>query len=310
MINVPEQFTVWASAAAEFGFTDFMSAEDGFRTCLSTGGAWTNAHACGIYFWVAENGETYVGQTVNARARLREHWRTHPDISYACFQPVASDKLNEVEKRLIQVVGRDFRTRNIKHALDTRTHVPFDDFALVSEHKGFLNVSLNLPDHEWRDLPVLKQKQTAKFNRFIAQTDSRQALNALGTFVDRVIPRPARTEARFWSVSMFVQSHMLRINGGQQEIFTVMRDGDGLLARMLSASRLSYWSEGPIYETQSWESVVAVECLADWLTGRRLLACRRLVVQLMRHTTTLNSGSHCPQVVRAAPPERLRQVHR
>ena len=39
---------------------------------------------------------------------------------------------------------------------------------------------------------------------------------------------------------------------------------------------------------------------ATWLTSKRLVSCRKLVVWLMRHTTPLNNGSHCPQIVWAA----------
>jgi hypothetical protein len=85
---LPEAYREWGQIAADFGFVDFMSAENRFETCLASGRAWPQTSACGLYFWVAENGECYVGQTVNSRARLMEHARQHPDLRYACFQPV------------------------------------------------------------------------------------------------------------------------------------------------------------------------------------------------------------------------------
>ena len=32
----------WSKLASEFGFMDFLSPEDGFKTCVDSGGAWGN----------------------------------------------------------------------------------------------------------------------------------------------------------------------------------------------------------------------------------------------------------------------------
>ena len=53
----------WRARAMRLGFTDFVSSEDGFKT--KEGNAWSNALSTGIYFWIAENGEAYVGQAKN-----------------------------------------------------------------------------------------------------------------------------------------------------------------------------------------------------------------------------------------------------
>lgn len=167
-INIPDAFSRWTCFAIELGFTDFVSSEDGFRTDLKSNAAWANHGACGIYFWVAQDGETYVGKTINARSRLREHWRNHPDLSYACFKQVPEKHLDEIEVALIEKIGAEFRTRNIKHALETKTHVPFDQFVSETARAAFLHGDGNLPDLDWRELPLLEQKQSKKFARFFA----------------------------------------------------------------------------------------------------------------------------------------------
>lgn len=43
----------WSKLVPEPGFIDFLSLEDGFKTCLSSGGAWANRDQPGIYFWLA-----------------------------------------------------------------------------------------------------------------------------------------------------------------------------------------------------------------------------------------------------------------
>ena len=55
----------WRADVLALGFTDIVSPEDGFRT--SGGASWENTNASGVYCWIAENGEAYVGQAVAAR---------------------------------------------------------------------------------------------------------------------------------------------------------------------------------------------------------------------------------------------------
>lgn len=135
---IPDAFRRWHELATELGFVDFLSAEDGFRTSLFTADRWRGAKECGIYFWIAEDGETYVGETLSARNRLLEHWKNHPDLRFACFQPVAPDARKAREEDLIRRVGSKFPTRNIKHAISTRAFVPFDQFISPADRDAFL----------------------------------------------------------------------------------------------------------------------------------------------------------------------------
>ena len=96
------KFRQWADFATDLGFTDFITPEDGFGTELLSRAAWTNASSCGIYAWVTENGQAYVGQAVNVRNRLRQHWRNYRDLAYATFQVVPKAELDEVETRLVK----------------------------------------------------------------------------------------------------------------------------------------------------------------------------------------------------------------
>ena len=102
------------------------------------GNAWSNAGGTGIYFWIAENGEAYVGQAKNVRRRLLQHWKVHRDILEAAFQPVDANDLDAVEADLIKRVGKAYPTRNIKLALETAAYVPFDQFMSASQRHSFL----------------------------------------------------------------------------------------------------------------------------------------------------------------------------
>ena len=247
---VPQAFGAWYDFAKGLGFTDLLSAEDGFRTSLVTGEPWANMNKCGVYFWIADDGETYVGETVNARSRLITHFRRHPDIRLAGFQLVPREMRKAREKELIKLVEASvFPTRNIKLAFNTRTFVPFDQFISPSELSTFLHSEVidDDPD-QWQDLPLLIQKQAGRFQQLNDIPDKDEILEALVIYLWCVLPRPRLLENHFWSVTLFPGSHILRVNAGQQEIFTIRRAEDGALwARMLTLRPFGTRPEGPMY---------------------------------------------------------------
>ena len=145
----------------------------------------------------------------------------------------------------------------------------------------------------------MTQVQAKRFERFLRAPGADEALAALQMFVERAIPKPAATEVGFWSVTLFPSSGFVRLNAGQQEVFTYRIAAEGAEVRTLSDRRLSLLrSRKARYMTESYVDIVAADALDRWLAGERLLATRSLVVRLMRHTTALNSGSHGPQAVR------------
>ncbi len=130
-------------------------------------------------------------------------------------------------------------------------------------------------------------------------------MSALKKFIAECIPYPELTENRLWSVSICPTPRTkVRINAGQQEVFTVFDEGGegGLVARPLSAKWLNVpqFIDGPLYKSNSFAYFVELSEFDSWLIADRVLAIRELVIWLMRHTTTLNNGSHCPQAIRTA----------
>ena len=289
----------WSTLASKSGFVDFLSPEDGFKTCVRSGGAWANKNQPGIYFWLASDGEAYVGQSITPQSRLRQHWRDHRDVVHACFMPCPLNDLDQVEEKLISEIGKHFPLRNIKHAVTTSSEVPFDRLISDDERERFL-AGEDMPDKPWQSLELLTRLQARKFAKFSALEGASEVLAAAQAFIHRAIPKPSATEVGFWSVTLFPADCSLRVNAGQQEVFTCAGGPKGRLARVLTDKRISLLrSHGAGYRVQSYVTEMAPSRVADWLKGDALLSCRRLVVRLMRHTTTLNSGSHCPQAVRA-----------
>ncbi len=288
----------WSELASRSGFVDFLSSEGGFRTCVKSGQPWLHKARPGIYFWLAADGEAYVGQSVTPQSRLRQHWRDHRDVTQACFMPCDVWDLDRVEEKLINQLGSHFPLRNIKLAVATSREVPFDKIINEREREQFL-AGEDLMDCDWRSFELLTRLQSRKFMRFLAVDGARDALSAAKTFVTRAIPKPAATEVGFWSMTLFPRTCFIRINAGQQEVFTCSGGRDVDEVRILTDRRLSLFGcEKAGYRVPSYVTTMAAAKLTDRLQGEALLSCRRLVVRLMRHTTALNSGSHCPQAVR------------
>lgn len=296
--HVPERFLDRAEFALANGFTRLFTLDDDFRECRLSESS-ERPKSGGIYFWVAANGVAYVGKATSFFSRLRAHQRKHDDIVFAFFKPLAKTLRDEAERNLIQSSEKRFGTRNIKYAADTTVRVPLDDLVSQDEREAFLRGDTVPDPNEWRELPELAEKQANKFRRCAQSERFATVLIAVRQYLHAAIPKPSATEVRFWSITLFDDTS-IRINVGQQEVFTVDEYDGQLLARVLTSVPRLGVVEGPIYETGSFVSAVSVDFLETWLTGRRLLSCRRLVINLMRHTRAINFGSHCPQIVDAA----------
>jgi len=287
----------WRSLARLLGFSDFLSAADGFKSCEGPR-PWVNARQPGIYFWLANDGQAYVGQSIQPRARLHQHMKAHGDIVQAAFQVCALDKLDRLEAQLVERAGEHFPLRNIKLAVSTASAVPFDGIVPPEEQAAFL-AGGDLPVGEWRDLEQLARLQQRKFEQLRIHAIGDEVIAAAQLFVKRAIPRPADTEVGFWSATIRSSGLLMRVNVGQQEVFTIERRGRTASARIFTADRVDWMrSRRSPYQIRSFETRVRADQLAEWLIGKRLLSCRNLIIQLMRHTQALNSASHCPQLVR------------
>lgn len=293
-----EQIARWSELASLWGFVDFLSPEDSFKGCLKSKGPWANKNQPGIYFWLAEDGEAYVGQSISPQSRLRQHWRDYRDIARACFLPCPAADLDRVEQKFIREAGKHFALRNIKHSVATAREVPFDRLVNADERARFL-AGGDINDAPWRPFDILTRIQQRKYTKYLALPGGTRALAAVRTFISRAIPKPAATEVGFWSVTLFPSTGFIRVNAGQQEVITCQITADGPEVRVLTDARISLFrSRKARYRVPSYVTAMQDPALEDWLVGDALRSCRRLVVQLMRHTTALNSGSHCPLAVR------------
>jgi len=293
------QFADQARFAVDHQFSRLFHSADGFAACWLTG---RHSKPCrgGVYFWVAADGQAYVGQAKSFHARLRAHLQKHQDVRYAFFRPVAKSERGAIERSLIRAADQLFKVRNIKHAAYGVTRVPFDDVVGPGERTIFLNGGALPSQHDRREVSEFARRKAIEFERFRDEPDFDSVCSALGLFLSRVIPRPLETEASFWSVTLKPKYHLLRLNAGQQEVLTISRRRDRIGAHVFTAEPVSRMCEGPVYETDSYVSCVPLAKLSAWLRGPRLQSARELVVGLMRQSNAINYKSHCPQLVEAA----------
>jgi hypothetical protein len=148
-------------------------------------------------------------QSFNPHARLREHWRTHRDLVRACFLPCPRADLDLVEEQLVAKANEHFRLRNIKLAIATSR-----------EERLAFHAGGTMTTREWRELELLTRIQMKKVERLCRAPWAEEALQALHLYIHQVLPKPADTEVRFWSASIFPERGFIRVNAGQQEVFT------------------------------------------------------------------------------------------
>lgn len=295
----------WSKVALSLGMNDFALAEDGFSDVLCQGKEPRpfEKRKSGIYFWRAENGETYVGQAVDIQARLRQHFRNHRDLVYAGYVSFPPDRLDDMERILVTKAERFFPMRNVKLVQSSARHMPFDSIIPAHDQEQFTERG-NPP--EWlhdarREFPMLAVQTRTKRARFEALGDrAGLLLSAISRFVISAIPHPHLTEARFWSVS-FLDHVMARVNVGQQEVMTCAIEGDAVSIRVLAPARLVWFSRRTPYETGDFENRFSFsKALAVFASDKKMKNVRERIIWLARHTTPLHLRSHCPWLY--APP--------
>lgn len=232
--------------------------------------------------------------------RLRQHWKNYREMAYAAFMPTSTDELDVTEKDKVEALEGRFPILNIKLARSSATPVPFDSIVTAEDRVRFLRgATLSAPE-TWQEWPLLQLKQSRRFSRFQANKHFGTVVGALRLFVENCIPMPSATEVKFWSVTLLENSpNLLRVNAGQQEVLTLTND-DAPAVRVLTPRPIAFDFDGPYYATNSYCNRIPTDQFLQWLGKPEQLAVRELVVWLMRHTTPLNSGAHCPQVVQAA----------
>ncbi|WP_186629415.1 GIY-YIG nuclease family protein [Rhodococcus sp. BP22] len=289
---------------------------------------------CGLYLLEFDDGQFYIGISVDIRARLRQHRVNHNDI--ATFRVRAFDtssiELRRVERKLVHSAETaGFVLRNREHAAVIVGESSLDAIITPAEQDSWSrNPSLINRTDGWVGVEYLESQLAAHAGSYKRlQTHPRyvEIVRSLGAYLDACVPFPARSEGTFWTVSCFPGSSktlLLRVSMGMLETFYVwenVKTGDlevhmfvdgshlprpRLLSRLQLSQKLSKTTEvGPRGHKSAgvFERTVVVrdiKFLEDTLNipgVARSAASHALSV--MRKRQSGYKSSHCPQLASA-----------
>lgn len=166
---------------------------------------------CGIYVLEFENGEFYVGQSLDVRKRFVNHCRDtyhHPawgDITHVSFTAHPAQELNVGEAMLIrhlQKEGKQLRnrSRNLFHEQPS----PLDDIIPPVDQYHWAD-----SDYLGREADRLTADEIGRVIAILPTAASKMSrlphyeacLRDLAAFIDLVLPAPLATMERFWTIS-------------------------------------------------------------------------------------------------------------
>lgn len=261
------------------------AADLGFQTCLVDGAfKGLDLKTSGIYVWQTNDGQGYVGQSVNIHSRLLQHRRNHKSIVWAAFTYIPPEKLDESEDYFIGLFEKRHPLLNILKVEQTSQHRPFDELML-----------------DWVDEPRTlseqERKADPKLSKLLSHASAETMIQTVQTFVRHVIPNYWATEMVYWSVSALPFG--LRVNCGMQEVMTVELGLVKPVVRIISSRRLSVFRSRRVsYQYGNFATRFSVQQFEKFDRWDELQSS---AIQLMRHTTPLNLRSHCPQILRWRP---------
>lgn len=190
----------------------------------------------GIYVLVFENGDLYVGQSVNVVHRFHQHKSRFDDIDRMFFLKVPIGKLDDKEQAVIAEIEHEYRLRNIALASFAPPERDLDMLLSRDWQTSFPSIG-NAQD--WRsvgrpDDDDLRNRYRRRFDKLMSIDDfSRNGLAVMKKYVDLCLPNPRLTELTFWAVSCLPADPggdtltYARFNLYHQEVLTVFGLGDG-----------------------------------------------------------------------------------
>ena len=156
---------------------------------------------CGIYVLAFDNGEQYVGQSLDVVARFASHRRRWADIVTLDWHTCDKAVLDERERGVIAAklaAGRNLR--NIRWARGPLAVSPLDSTVAPDQQLAWLNGEdpFHAGTSERHVDEAQRIKKHATFEKLQKDPFFAWTVLALNLFVKATIPRPAATERKFW----------------------------------------------------------------------------------------------------------------
>ena len=168
---------------------------------------------CGIYLLEFPDERFYIGQAVDAVRRFGQHRINYDDICGFSFLPVVKERLNTVERDLIERAEREgLVILNTIHVSNVVGETDLDLILLPQEQDKWLESpeAFNAADLVSPIvLPIAQLERFArKFHRYGQHPLSAKANDLLARYVRHCLPAPRRTEYSFWSVSCLPSTNL------------------------------------------------------------------------------------------------------
>src|SRR5262245_27886896 len=105
------------------------------------------------------------------------------------------------------------------------------------DQRAWMEGGTDLPDADERSESLEQRfKYVARFEKLLRRPQAPDVLEILRLYGENCIPVPLRTERHYWSVSCLPSTSdkpLARVNASWMELFTLLRDGEGIRARFI-----------------------------------------------------------------------------
>ena len=105
------------------------------------------------------------------------------------------------------------------------------------QQRAWLDGQATVADAARREQSLeLRFKYAHRFEKLLRLPQAEDVLDILGIYAANCLPIPRRTERFYWSVSCLASSPdkpLARVNASWMELFTLLREGDGLRSRTI-----------------------------------------------------------------------------
>lgn len=161
---------------------------------------------CGIYMLVFADSSIYIGQAIDAVRRFAQHRQTYDDIDAFAFIPVASSRLDDTERTMIQTAERGGHVlRNTMFVSSIRGETDLDGLLSPEEQQRWLAAPVQVNQLGGHARQSLSTSHRARFQPrygvFLRTPLSDWVLDLLADYVECAVPHPSLTEYTFWALS-------------------------------------------------------------------------------------------------------------
>lgn len=163
---------------------------------------------CGIYLQIRPGQRAYIGQTTNLAARFERHLAQGVIIEELAFMPMETERLDEEERRLIELAQKQGIALDNLAIRDKQTveGKKFESFFTQEEIDEWLHHTKTQEPTSWRNiydnmLPSLRHQLDLAMGEPVWY----QALRVARLYVKHLIPKPMETNEHLWTCTAYTK---------------------------------------------------------------------------------------------------------